>query len=473
MQADAGRHRRPDDRHDPGKIGRRHARRGSAAVQFLRRVDGQRDSTAKHIGLGVVDGVECEHLAFRGPDTDWQIWIEPGAKPMPRKYVITSKTVAGAPQYTLRIRDWKTDAIADADTFVFKPPATRPRSVSIPARCRIRRTSPRHTCRSQEMITSRKTDRHSRPPLRASPAACSGTAPAACVESLVSSAEARIGRPLTPMSYAGVARRTTRRARLPSGLRASRGVGAGAYYALVLRPGRGRLRSGRDPLLTAAARTCEATGLHRNSRWNCAETRLIGRRYADEWAPLSIKAISLGWPAWLLRLCVPAGPVLGLMSVDVAGVAHESDLALLRLHAVANAPIWREMERREISERICLREVKSCREPSMWKEYGWQFAAVAGVVLLQGVMISGLLHERRRRRLAEVGSRQRLAELAHFNRYRQPRDDDSIARELNQPARLHSSNANRGTDAQGLLADLDEIGTFSGTSSTTTSAPAR
>jgi hypothetical protein len=30
--------------------------------------------------------------------------------------------------------------------------------------------------------------------------------------SLVSSAEARVGRPLTPMSYAGVARRTTRRA---------------------------------------------------------------------------------------------------------------------------------------------------------------------------------------------------------------------------------------------------------------------
>lgn len=75
-----------------------------------------------HIGQGVVDGVECEHLAFRGPDTDWQIWIETGAKPVPRKYVITSKTVAGAPQYTLRIRDWKTDANADAD-FTFKPPA--------------------------------------------------------------------------------------------------------------------------------------------------------------------------------------------------------------------------------------------------------------------------------------------------------------------------------------------------------------
>src|SRR5690349_13321654 len=77
---------------------------------------------AKHIGQGVVDGVECEHLAFRGTDTDWQIWIESGAKPVPRKYVITSKTIAGAPQYSLRIREWKTDANADAD-FAFKAPA--------------------------------------------------------------------------------------------------------------------------------------------------------------------------------------------------------------------------------------------------------------------------------------------------------------------------------------------------------------
>jgi hypothetical protein len=77
---------------------------------------------AQHVGQGVVDGVECEHLAFRGHDTDWQIWIQTGAQPIPRKYVITSKTLAGAPQYTLRIRDWKTDPIADADAFSFKPP---------------------------------------------------------------------------------------------------------------------------------------------------------------------------------------------------------------------------------------------------------------------------------------------------------------------------------------------------------------
>jgi hypothetical protein len=48
--------------------------------------------------------------------------------------------------------------------------------------------------------------------------------------SLVSSAEARIGRPLTPMSYAGVARRTTRRA-VAAGAVATGAVAAGAYYA--------------------------------------------------------------------------------------------------------------------------------------------------------------------------------------------------------------------------------------------------
>ena len=78
---------------------------------------------AKHIGLGVIDGVECEHLAFRNEDTDWQIWIESGARPIPRKYVITSKAVNGAPQYTLHIKEWKADVPIAPDAFAFKPPA--------------------------------------------------------------------------------------------------------------------------------------------------------------------------------------------------------------------------------------------------------------------------------------------------------------------------------------------------------------
>lgn len=78
---------------------------------------------AKHIGRGVIDGRECEHLAFRNFDTDWQLWVEVGASPIPRKMVITSKTVNSAPQYTLRVKAWKTDVKPAPDAFVFVPPA--------------------------------------------------------------------------------------------------------------------------------------------------------------------------------------------------------------------------------------------------------------------------------------------------------------------------------------------------------------
>jgi hypothetical protein len=78
---------------------------------------------AAHIGRGVVDGFECEHLAFRNDDTDWQLWVQVGDAPIPRKYVITSKTEAAAPQYTLVIREWKSDTKPSADTFAFQAPA--------------------------------------------------------------------------------------------------------------------------------------------------------------------------------------------------------------------------------------------------------------------------------------------------------------------------------------------------------------
>jgi len=78
---------------------------------------------AKHIGRGVIDGVECEHLAFRNFDTDWQLWVEAGENPIPRKMVITSKTLNSAPQYTLRVKTWKTGVEPPKDAFSFTPPA--------------------------------------------------------------------------------------------------------------------------------------------------------------------------------------------------------------------------------------------------------------------------------------------------------------------------------------------------------------
>ena len=77
----------------------------------------------KDLGAGVIRGVECDHLAFRTKEVDWQIWIAQGARPYPCRYVITSKKVTGYPQYTLDIWAWKTGAEVAADDFKLAVPA--------------------------------------------------------------------------------------------------------------------------------------------------------------------------------------------------------------------------------------------------------------------------------------------------------------------------------------------------------------
>jgi len=78
---------------------------------------------AKDLGSGVIHGVECDHLAFRTKEVDWQIWIAQGARPYPCRYVITSKKVTGWPQYTLDIWAWKAGAEVAADGFKLEIPA--------------------------------------------------------------------------------------------------------------------------------------------------------------------------------------------------------------------------------------------------------------------------------------------------------------------------------------------------------------
>lgn len=77
----------------------------------------------KDLGSGVIGGVECDHLAFRTNEVDWQIWIAQGDHPYPCRYVITTKLVAQAPQYSIQISDWKTGTEVASDDFVFKKPA--------------------------------------------------------------------------------------------------------------------------------------------------------------------------------------------------------------------------------------------------------------------------------------------------------------------------------------------------------------
>jgi hypothetical protein len=74
----------------------------------------------KDLGSGVIGGTECDHLAFRTKEVDWQIWIAQGDRPYPCRYVITASNVDQGPQYSIQISDWKTGADVVADDFGFK-----------------------------------------------------------------------------------------------------------------------------------------------------------------------------------------------------------------------------------------------------------------------------------------------------------------------------------------------------------------
>ena len=181
----------------------------------------------------------------------------------------------------------------------------------------------------------------------------------------------------------------------------------------------------------------------------------------------------------------------GLMNVDAAGVVHEASTALNRLSSVANAPMfshtdaffgeaivggrmtttaetseraaavairildgekagdiktpplkftspkfdWRQMQRWGVSDsNLPAGSTVHFREPTVWGRYSLQIALIAAVILLQAGLISALLHQHRRRQLAEVQARQRMAELAHVNRFSTAGElTASIAHEINQP----------------------------------------
>ena len=52
----------------------------------------------EYLGVHEAAGVPCHHLAFEQATIDWQLWIEAGQEPLPRKLVITYKTEDEVPQ---------------------------------------------------------------------------------------------------------------------------------------------------------------------------------------------------------------------------------------------------------------------------------------------------------------------------------------------------------------------------------------
>lgn len=78
--------------------------------------------SAYEVGPAVIDGVETNHYAFREETIDWEIWLEKGDRPIPRKLVIVDRTDPARPTFTSRLQWTVNPSFTDAD-FAFVPDA--------------------------------------------------------------------------------------------------------------------------------------------------------------------------------------------------------------------------------------------------------------------------------------------------------------------------------------------------------------
>ena len=76
------------------------------------------------VGKTAIGGVSCDHLAFTTPVVDWQVWIADGDKPLPMKYVLTTRDDPAQPQFVTMISKWTTEPKIADGTFAINPPAT-------------------------------------------------------------------------------------------------------------------------------------------------------------------------------------------------------------------------------------------------------------------------------------------------------------------------------------------------------------
>jgi hypothetical protein len=76
----------------------------------------------RYLGIHQAAGVACHHLAFSQETIEWQLWIDAGDQPVPRKIVITYVDEPGEPQYTATFRRWRTDGPVPEGLFTFTAP---------------------------------------------------------------------------------------------------------------------------------------------------------------------------------------------------------------------------------------------------------------------------------------------------------------------------------------------------------------
>src|SRR5881392_3834867 len=76
--------------------------------------------SAYSVGTATIDGVATNHYAFREADVDWEVWIQQGNQPLPRKLVIVDRTDASRPTFIARL-DWQVNPTFTDSDFAFVP----------------------------------------------------------------------------------------------------------------------------------------------------------------------------------------------------------------------------------------------------------------------------------------------------------------------------------------------------------------
>ena len=70
-----------------------------------------------------LDGVLCDHLAFRNAERGLQVWVPRQGDPLPRRVVITYERERGRPQFRADLREWELSPKLDDALFEFTPAA--------------------------------------------------------------------------------------------------------------------------------------------------------------------------------------------------------------------------------------------------------------------------------------------------------------------------------------------------------------
>jgi hypothetical protein len=75
------------------------------------------------VGPSAVNGTRCEHLAFRSPGVNWEIWIETGPRPLPRRLAVTFTDRTNFPRVLVEFSNWNLHPWLKDSDFVFRKPA--------------------------------------------------------------------------------------------------------------------------------------------------------------------------------------------------------------------------------------------------------------------------------------------------------------------------------------------------------------